>query len=218
MDRARFIALWQRTHDMAACCRGEEAFEQLDRRYNECCRHYHDGEHIKQMLEWFDPYRGEAQDPDAVELAIWFHDACYGNEPQGHESRSAALFRSLSGEGMPTRRQQRVVDLIMATTHQGPPGTDDEALVVDVDLSSFARSWHAFLKDTVRCRAEKQDVGDQEFCTCQLGFLRTLRARESIYYSAPFQARHEADARANIDHLIHLLELRQRRLSASANG
>lgn len=212
MDRVRFIALWQRNLSDQAPCGGETVFADLDARYGESSRHYHNGEHIEQSLAWFDRYRDFARDPDAVELAIWFHDACYGDNPADHETRSAQLFRRLSEGGMAAERQQWVVDLIMNTTHREAPGREDGALLVDVDLGSFARPWHSFLKDSALCRAERRPISEFEFCACQLVFLRTLQDREWIYYSVPFQRHHEADARRNIARLITLLEQRERRL------
>lgn len=209
MDVQRFYALWERNLMPGARWDAHTAFEHLECAYAEKGRYYHNATHIEEMLAWLDRYRDQAEDLDAVELAVWFHDACYGPEPKGHESRSAKLFRTLTEGGLAGDRQQRICDLIMATTHVQPPETVDQALLVDIDLSSFARDWHPFLKDTALCRAEKRQMPDEEFCCCQLDFLRMLLQRPRLYYSPVFRQHHEADARANIARLIDLLEKRR---------
>ncbi|TKB23252.1 MAG: hypothetical protein E5W69_08745, partial [Mesorhizobium sp.] len=40
-------------------------------------RHYHDLGHIEAMLALANDYKALLHDPEAVEAAIWFHDAIY---------------------------------------------------------------------------------------------------------------------------------------------
>ncbi len=208
MDSSRFISLWQRNISESAGWDAVRVFEKLDSLYAEAPRRYHNGDHILLCLELFDRYSCSASDPDAIELAIWFHDACYGPEPVGHESRSATLFRQLSAGGLSEERQNRICQLIMDTTHQQPPANKDGALLVDIDLGSFCRPWHPYLKDTARCRAERKHLEDIEFCHCQINFLSSLLERTSIYYSDVFRLNHENQARENIEKLIELLTVR----------
>lgn len=208
MNASRFQQLWQRNVDGEQAWDAVSAYQHLVQLYAETRRVYHNADHINLCLHWFDRYRHTLADADAVELAIWFHDACYGPEPSGHESRSAGLFRHMSDGGLTLERQDKICQLIMATTHQQPPADDDAALLVDIDLASFARPWHPYLKDTARCRAERKHMPDLEFCNCQIGFLQSLLARDSIYYSAVFKQHHEQQARDNVRRLLHLLRQR----------
>ncbi|MEH6473329.1 MAG: hypothetical protein V7752_19015 [Halopseudomonas sp.] len=216
MDRNRFCQLWMRNLNPNVTVNAEPVFDLLAANYSHSLRSYHDGQHIEDCLAWLDGYRGQVEDPDAIELAIWFHDACYSPDPVGHEQRGADLLRQLAGNKMDAQRLDKVCSMILHTTHQQAPLDPEQALVLDIDLASFARPWPAYLRDTARCRAEMRQLPDVEYCACQLGFLRQLLGREQIYYHPRFNADHEADARSNINRLIELLEARSGRVKTPA--
>lgn len=208
MDRNRFCQLWMRNLNAGVVADAEPVYELLVTSYNQPQRRYHDSQHIDDCLAWLDLYRDQIADPDAAELALWFHDACYSVDPVGHEQRGAELLRQLLHAKMDAARLDRICSLILQTTHQQPPLDSDHAMVLDIDLASFARPWAAYLRDTARCRAEMGPLADSDYCACQLGFLRKLSSREQIYYHPHFRAEHEDEARSNISRLIELLETR----------
>ena len=215
MDANRFVQLWMRNLNPEAEADGEAVFDLLAANYSEPQRRYHDSAHIEQCLEWLDQYQQRVDDPDAVELAIWFHDACYGPDPQGHEQRGADLFRRLTDGKMAPQRIDKICAMIVLTTHQAATDDLEQALVLDIDLASFCRPWSDYLRDTALCRAERVGECEQDYCGGQLAFLRQLLAREQIYYHPDFRADHEADARRNISRLIELLEARSERLGCN---
>ncbi|MCW8884905.1 MAG: hypothetical protein OQK12_06575 [Motiliproteus sp.] len=207
MQQRRFIELWQRNVSSSEAD-ASKVFEQLQQLYGQSHRHYHNASHIDFCLKWFDHYKHVVTDADAVELAIWFHDACYGLNPKGHEDASAQLFQQLSADALDPQRQQKICRLISATIHRTPAKDEEEALLIDIDLASFARPWPQYLRDTALCRAERSQLEEKEFCHCQVEFLQSLLARQTLYYSAPFRQHHESTARSNIERLIGLLETR----------
>ena len=113
---------------------------------------------------------------------------------------------------MESKRLDKICAIIGLTDHQQATQDLEQALMLDIDLSSFCRPWHRYLRDTARCRAEQKKLRSIEYCACQLAFLRQLAEREQIYYHPQFRAAHEVDARRNIDRLIALLEARSARL------
>ena len=223
MDRNRFCQLWLRNQNQSdadvvnqtATKAATAVFELLLTNYSDPQRFYHDVQHIDDCLEWLDRYADQVEDPDAVELAIWFHDACYSPDPKGHEQRGVELLHQLAGDNMPSQWLEKVATMIGLTTHQLPTEDLEQALVLDIDLASFSRPWNDYLSDTARCRAEQKQLKGSEYCACQLDFLRQLIGRPQIYYHPQFRANHEADARANISRLIELLEARSERWVAA---
>ncbi|MEH6822986.1 MAG: hypothetical protein V7629_03635 [Motiliproteus sp.] len=209
MDKKRFCQLWMRNLSTGVVVDAESVYELLVTSYSQPQRRYHDSHHIEDCLAWLDLYRDQIADPDAAELALWFHDACYSVDPKGHEQRGAELLRQLLHTKMDAARLDKICSLILQTTHQQPPLDSEHALVLDIDLASFARPWAAYLRDTALCRAEMGPLADSDYCACQLGFLRKLISREQIYYHPHFRAEHEAEARSNISRLITLLENRE---------
>ncbi|TIU46557.1 MAG: hypothetical protein E5W19_25905, partial [Mesorhizobium sp.] len=59
--------------------------------YHAAGRHYHNLAHIEAMLTLAGDYRTLLDDPEAVEAAIWFHDAIYDSRAKDNEAQSAAL-------------------------------------------------------------------------------------------------------------------------------
>ena len=68
-----------------------EYFHQLVAMYSELHRHYHNQNHIANCLAEFDRVKSFVDNPPAVELAIWFHDAVYDPRAGDNEERSAEL-------------------------------------------------------------------------------------------------------------------------------
>jgi predicted metal-dependent HD superfamily phosphohydrolase len=114
---------------------------ELSTLYSAPDRHYHDLSHVNALLALAGEHRAALADPEAVEAAIWFHDAIYDTARKDNEARSAELAAErLTGKVEPVRLQ-RIVRMIEATaTHQMPDFADetacrDAALFLDLDLS-----------------------------------------------------------------------------------
>jgi len=163
-------------------------------------RHYHTEHHIRAMLSLFAPVRHEAHDAQALEAAIWFHDAVYDPKADDNEARSAALARAqLVLAAWPIDRVERVCTLIEYTaTHDIPPGDVDAALLMDLDLSILGAPPATYDAYTTQIRAEYAHVPDPAFKAGRLGFIRHMQARPHIYQTHTFRARFETRARANL--------------------
>ena len=202
MDRKRFEGLWSR-------CIGTGAgavFDQLDTLYREPHRRYHTAAHIEHCLRQFDFAADRMDEPDAVEMALWFHDAIYDVPGKENELRSAELFAARAdGRGSEQFRSE-VHRLIMATTHlDPPPATLDESFIA-ISLSSFGLPWEEFLRDSRAVRAELPHVSDAEFYPRQKKFLESFAARSEFCFTEFFRDRHETRARENIERLCARLE------------
>ena len=199
----RFESLWSRCIGAGA----GEVFDELVARYGEPHRRYHTGAHIEHCLCQLDVAADWMDEPDAVEMALWFHDVVYEISAKDNELRSAELFAARAGERGSETFRSGVHRLIMATTHlDPPPRTLDESFMVDIDLSSFGRPWEEFLSDSRAVRAEMAHRSDAEFYPGQRRFLESLAARPRFCFTDFFRERHEDRARRNIAKLRSILE------------
>src|SRR3954466_1141667 len=66
-------------------------FDILAAAYSAPARHYHNLEHLAEMFGVADRLALETDDPGAVRLAVWFHDAVYDPRANDNEARSAEL-------------------------------------------------------------------------------------------------------------------------------
>ena len=197
--RRRFERLWLRcaAHD------GSGVFAELLSRYGEPVRQYHTPEHIEHCLGQLDVSRQLIEQPDAVEMALWFHDAVYIPGAADNECRSATLFLELS-EGMCRASfRDRVRDLIVVTDHAQSVNHGDEGFMVDIDLSSFGLPWNRFWRDSQAVRREFSHLSDVEFMRAHRSFLNALLDRDYFFCTAFFRERYEARARANIHRLLN---------------
>lgn len=203
-DGTRFAALWTRTVPGAPAVAAMR-FARLAQLYGEPHRRYHTLDHVGHCLDEFDRVATLLDDPDAVEMALWFHDAIYTPGARDNEWRSAELFRQWSDGQADAAFRQRVRDLIMVTTHRGPPRQGDERFMVDIDLSGFGQPWDEFERDGRLLRAEYAEMADEEYYPGQLRFLLSLQNRPTFFFAAFFKQRYERTARANTRRLVESL-------------
>ncbi len=206
-DEARFVALWNRTVTGTSTA-ATTIFARLARLYGEPHRHYHTLDHIWRCLDEFDRVTELTDHPDAVEMAIWFHDAIYVSGAKDNEWRSAELFLQWSEGYAASAFRGQVRDLVMATTHRESPSRQDERFVVDIDLSSFGLPWEAFERDGRHLRAECANMTDEEYFPGQLRFLLSLLNRSTFFFTDYFRQRYEQIARANTQRVVETLRAR----------
>ena len=175
-------------------------------------RHYHGLAHIEAMLALAEEYRGLLDDPEAVEAAIWFHDAIYDSRAKDNEAKSAELAeKRLSGRIDP-HRLARIAAMINATaTHQLPPLRDsdavnDAALLLDMDLAILGAEPAAFDAYEKAVRLEYGWVEEPMWRAGRASVLQNFLARSHIFYTQSFRDRFEARARKNLERSLASLQ------------
>ena len=167
-------------------------------------RHYHGISHIEALLALALEYRTALSDPDAVEAAIWFHDAIYDSRRSDNETRSAQLaLEKLAGRTGP-ERLARIARMIEATaTHALPDLGDkaagrDAALFLDMDLSILGASPVEFDAYEAAVRREYGWVEEKAWRAGRAAVLEKFLARPHIFHTDVFRRRFEAQARKNL--------------------
>jgi predicted metal-dependent HD superfamily phosphohydrolase len=187
------------------CCRlgirpvAESLWTTLATRYGESHRAYHNLSHVADCLAEFDGLRDLAADPDALELAIWFHDAIYDPHAPDNELRSAELMlESLAAFALRDALLPTAYDLIIATKHDAPPETDDDKLMIDIDLAILGKPQSVFLLYEQGIRREYDWVAEKAYRAGRSKILQMFLDRERIYHTPSMHARYEAAARVNL--------------------
>jgi len=174
-------------------------------------RHYHNLSHIKAMLALAGDYRASLHDPEAVEAAIWFHDAIYDSKAKDNEAQSAALAEKKLAGRTDAERLGRVSAMILATsTHQLPSFDDaaalrDASLFLDMDLSILGAAPAAFDAYERAVRREYAWVEEPMWRAGRGTVLKTFLARTNIFHTDEFRRRFEPQARQNIARSIAAL-------------
>lgn len=206
LDHGRFSTLWDRCVSPGTASDSLRAWQQIVLKYSAPNRHYHDQGHIIHCLSQFDAAASLVDNRDAVEMAIWFHDIILEPGRADNEKRSALLFRKLAAGCLSDDLVTRVSSLVEATTHQQAPHNPDEAVLLDIDLSSLGLPWEQYLKDTNDLLEESAGYPDEASCCPNLKFLRKLMEKERIYHTDFFHACCEARSRENIQRYIDKLK------------
>jgi predicted metal-dependent HD superfamily phosphohydrolase len=192
----RWTALWQ-----AVGASGDPLpwYKRLAAAYSEPHRHYHNQQHIAECLAEFDGARNLADQPEAVELALWFHDAVYDPKAGDNEEQSAALAKRCLSEGaLPGVFADTVSRLVMATKHHEIGEDPDAAWMVDVDLSILGQPESGFLQYEAAIRQEYVWVPRIIFAPKRAKILEKFLERERIYTTGWFHEKYEQQARRNL--------------------
>jgi predicted metal-dependent HD superfamily phosphohydrolase len=167
-------------------------------------RHYHDLRHIETLLGLAADCAGEIADRDAVDAAIWFHDAVYDTRRSDNEERSAALAAERLTGATDNDRVARIAAMIRATAGHAMPDFADSAaahdcaLFLDMDLTILGSREADFDAFDAAVRREYDWVTDEQWRLGRRAVLAGFLARPTIYATARFRATHEAAARRNL--------------------
>jgi predicted metal-dependent HD superfamily phosphohydrolase len=205
---------WARTVRAAGATADDQdvagAGEALLARWHEEHRHYHDAEHLAEVLTAVDELApGSMADVEVVRLAAWFHDAVYEGRPGDDEERSATLAREvLTGLGVPEPRADRVADLVRITLHHEPaPGDAEGALLCDADLAVLAAGPERYTRYVSAVRQEYAHVPEPMFRSGRATVLKALEAMPRLYRTPAGRERWESAARANLARELAELEV-----------
>ncbi|MGQ4381992.1 HD domain-containing protein [Streptomyces sp. SAS_270] len=178
--------------------------DNLLRRWSEPQRRYHTVEHLVAVLDRIDVLieveKEHAEDPEAVRLAAWFHDAVYLPERSTNEERSARLAeRALPEAGLSPARTAEVARLVRLTvTHAPEPGDSNGAVLCDADLAILAAPATAYAAYTAAVREEYGFVPDEAFRSGRAAVLSQLLNLPRLF-TTPYGAREwEPLARENL--------------------
>lgn len=204
------LARWAQVLTSARAGEGPDPLpygQHLIARWSEPHRRYHTVDHLIAVLDRVDELAHHADDPDAVRLAAWFHDAVYLPERSTNEERSARLAeRALPEAGLAPARTAEVARLVRLTIDHDPADEDHNGRVLcDADLAVLAGGPQAYAAYAAAVREEYAFVPDEVFRTGRADVLRQLLSLERLFKTPTGHDRWEAVARRNLATELELL-------------
>jgi predicted metal-dependent HD superfamily phosphohydrolase len=174
--------------------------ENLLARWGEPQRHYHTVSHLHVVLAVVDEHAGRAEDPTAVRLAAWYHDAVYDPKRVDNEEASALLAEAALPElDVPPDRVTEVARLVRLTASHDPiPGDRNGGLLTDADLCVLASPPDVYQNYTTAVRREYAHVPDQAFVAGRASVLNNLLSLPRLFHTPVLRDRWEDMARANV--------------------
>jgi len=181
-------------------------YDALKTSYTEKHRFYHTAQHITAMLKHFDAINEFVEKPDEMELAIWFHDAIYKTLSKTNEKDSAKWAqRFLISRNYDETGIDRIFNLIMATQHNGKLKTNDEKLIVDIDLTILGTLPEIYDEFERNIRKEYKIVPYFIYRKKRKQLLQSFLNNDSIFNIDYFKNKFENAARENIHRAIEYL-------------
>jgi predicted metal-dependent HD superfamily phosphohydrolase len=190
----------------------EDVRSQLVAIYTGPDRHYHDLRHIQGMLALAEEHGLEITDGEAVEAAIWFHDAVYDTRRSDNEAESAKLATEMLSGVAAGERLEIIAAMIRASAKHVIPdamqgaAAKDCALFLDMDLAILGSPVGEFDAYERAVQLEYGWVPDEAWITGRSKVLRNFLGRPFIYGTTQFRKSHEAAARSNLTRSLARLE------------
>jgi predicted metal-dependent HD superfamily phosphohydrolase len=177
----------------------------LRRRYAEPHRAYHGQTHIDALLSGLAEAVRHVANRDAIELAIWYHDAIYDPGATDNEARSADLLIA-EMHGLACLSLVSVAERMIRATagHELPPDLSetsriDTAIFLDLDMAVLGAEPAAYDLYEAGIAAEYIPVhGLNDFRAGRAGFLRGMLGRKRLFQTEHFHHRLDAAARVNL--------------------
>lgn len=175
-------------------------------RWSEPHRRYHDVAHLSGVLDAVDDLAGFAEDPDAVRLAAWYHDAVYAGAPDDEENSARLAEADLGTLGLPAGLVAEVARLVRLTVQHDPGPADRNGQVLsDADLAVLALAPEDYRSNTAKVRAEYGHVSDDDFRAGRARVIESLLAAPALYRTPDGRRLWEDAARRNLSSELRTL-------------
>lgn len=170
----------------------------LKHAYTEAQRAYHNVQHILECLDHFKQVQTHLEDPIAVEMAIWFHDAVYDPKASDNEWRSAELMKQRCQDFMSTERVEKVYQWIIATQKHQPSNDFDLNTLLDIDLAILGSDSQRFSEYEKQIRFEYAWVEPDLYHIKRKQVLAHFYQMNQIYQTEYFRHHYEKQAKLNL--------------------
>ena len=185
-------------------CDGEDYWTTIEESYSKNQLAYHNLQHIADCLRKFRAAQHLAEDPVAIELALWFHDIVYDPKAPDNEEQSAHVAAKFLLDSPHT---SKVTELILDTSHRGEPQSNDGKLICDIDLSILGSDPESYRAYAEAIRKEYSWVSSADYTLGRSKVLQNFLNRENLYSVPHFQDRYEQQARSNLSQELQALAL-----------
>lgn len=176
--------------------------------YSKKSRYYHNLEHIHKMLTQLETIKGEIANLPEIKFAIWYHDIIYKSTKKDNEEKSAAFAKNrLKSFSFNTNSIKIVEKLILSTKKHNVilNQNQDNAYLLDLDLSILGSNWETYKNYTQQIRKEYKIYPDFMYKSGRKKVLRHFLERDNLYFTKTYKLQFENKARENIKRELETL-------------
>ncbi|MFG0588024.1 metal-dependent hydrolase [Acinetobacter sp. YQ_14] len=180
----------------------QKVFNKLIAAYSEKQRAYHTVQHLYECLLLVGTIRSDLNDANAVELALWFHDAVYDPQAKDNELKSAELFVQYLAQDLSIDIVEKIKLWIIATQKHEATNELDLQFLLDIDLTILAVSPERFDEYEQQIQHEYAWVDPDVYSIKRKQVLAHFYQTVPLYQTEYFQQNFEQSAKNNLKNII----------------
>ena len=177
----------------------EGLWSDIEKKYTEKGRHYHNLGHLEHMFAELDAVRNKIGNFTTISFSVFYHDVIYEATSKANEEKSAEFAASaLRKLNIPHDAIERICNQITATKSHQKSDDPDTNYLLDADLSILGKDHETYIEYTRKIRKEYSIYPDLLYNPGRKKVLNHFLALESIFKSEDFRVQYEGKARENI--------------------
>jgi predicted metal-dependent HD superfamily phosphohydrolase len=176
----------------------------LEKKYSSKSRHYHNLNHLSEMIACYDLYESNLKYPDEVLFAIFYHDIIYKVTRKDNEMKSAEYAVAILPANAKLNKEL-VFDMICATQLHQHNDNEDTNWLIDFDLKILSKDWDDYKIYFEQIRKEYKIYPNFLYKPGRKKALEYFLENEFIFQTSEFRNKYEWKARENIKHELELL-------------
>lgn len=132
-----------------------ECWNEIEDNYSSKSRHYHNLEHLENMLSELSKILSEVKNLDCLLFAIYYHDIIYKSTKSNNEHQSALTFENRIAKTS-FKKLDECISQIEATKEHKISEDSDTNILLDLDLSILGKSPEVYKYYSQSIRTECQ--------------------------------------------------------------
>jgi len=178
---------------------------EIKSQYTQKNRHYHNLNHIYDLLKLSENHKNDIVDFETFQFAIWYHDIVYNPVKKDNEAKSA-IYAEKHLKDLDIDHETIKTLIISTQKHEIILNkNNDNAFLLDMDLSILGTNWKDYQKYLKDIRKEYAIFPNFMYNKGRKKVLQHFLNRKTLYFTDYFKAKYEAKARENINKEIKLL-------------
>ena len=179
----------------------------LKEKYSESHRFYHTLRHIEDCLQKLQEISSIVENLKTLKLAILYHDIFYDPKQKDNEDKSAAYASRLLKNSVKHKNiADEVKHLILLTKHPSTPVSNDEKLLLDIDLSILGAATEEYAIYEKNIRKEYIHVPKEMYSLGRSKLLWKFLKKDYVFQTEYFRSRYESQARKNLSSALRNLQ------------
>ncbi|MBB5267047.1 hypothetical protein [Algibacter amylolyticus] len=174
-----------------------ECWSEIEKHYTSKSRHYHNLEHLENMLIELENVKSQIRNLDTLLFSIYYHDIVYKATRSDNEHQSAIVFEKrinkTSFDGIIDCMNQ-----IEATKEHKHSTDNDTNILLDLDLSVLGKSTEEYSKYSKNIRKEYRVYPDFMYRKGRKKALKNIIELNSIFKTDYFISKYESQAKENL--------------------